>query len=446
MDLIQMSVQGSIMVFMILLVRTFFLNNLPKKTFLLLWKVTLLRLLLPFSVPFKGSFYTVLLQGMKRINGEKPFISGSSLDFIFFPDRIADEVFSAPFQTASKVSVWKVIWLIGTLICLVFFFVTYVRCYREFRTSLPVSNASAQKWLKNHPQRRKLQLRQSDRIQAPLTYGLIHPVILTPKGVDWENETSLMYILEHEFVHIQRFDILLKLVMITALCLHWFNPIIWLMYIVVNRDIELVCDESVLRRFGEDTKSAYALALINMEEQKNRFMPLCSNFRKNAIEERIRSIMKIRKLSVLTGTIGILLVVGITSVFATSAKSEDAVVSETNETALMKLLENYGDYETNLQFQVFNENGSILYSFSHPVSYIREKASGFVQWGNGRKTKEKLVKKTYPSEDEIPSELSYQEYMEEAWWGGLLQLEDITPLKGSRLYEATFSGILYEAK
>lgn len=64
-------------------------------------------------------------------------ISDSPLDPVFFPDRIAGEVSSAPFRTAAKVSVWNGIWLIGALICLVFFFVTYVRCYREFRTSLP---------------------------------------------------------------------------------------------------------------------------------------------------------------------------------------------------------------------------------------------------------------------------------------------------------------------
>jgi hypothetical protein len=67
------------------------------------------------------------------------------------------------------------------------------------------------------------------------------------------------------------------------------------MYILANRDIELSCDEAVVRTFGETAKSAYALTLIGLEERKSGFSPLCSNFAKNAIEERIESIMKIKK-------------------------------------------------------------------------------------------------------------------------------------------------------
>lgn len=110
-------------------------------------------------------------------------------------------------------------------------------------------------------------------------------------GMGWE----LSLCLEHEFVHIKRLDGLTKLILIAALCLHWFNPLVWVMVVLANRDLELSCDEAVVRLFGEQVKSAYARTLIHMEEIKSGCLPLCSNFSKNAIEERITAIMKIKK-------------------------------------------------------------------------------------------------------------------------------------------------------
>ena len=103
------------------------------------------------------------------------------------------------------------------------------------------------------------------RISSPLTFGVLRPVILVPKKTDWTDETALRYVLEHEFVHIQRFDVLSKLLLIAAVCVHRFNPLVWVMYVLANRDLELSCDETVLRRFGGDVRAAYARVLIRME-------------------------------------------------------------------------------------------------------------------------------------------------------------------------------------
>ena len=141
--------------------------------------------------------------------------------------------------------------------------------------------------------KRPILVRQSDRISAPLTYGIFRPVILMPKKMDWKNEKQLQYVLSHEYVHIYRYDTVTKLIVTLALCIHWFNPFVWVMYILLNRDIELACDESVIRQFGEKSKSAYSLMLINMEATKSGLLPFCNNFSKNAIEERITAVMKI---------------------------------------------------------------------------------------------------------------------------------------------------------
>lgn len=143
-----------------------------------------------------------------------------------------------------------------------------------------------------------------------------------PKKTDWENEDELKYVLEHEFVHIKRFDILFKLALIAAVCLHWFNPFVWIMYVLANRDIELCCDETVVCRFGRETRASYARVLISMEETRIGFLPLCSHFSKNAIEERITAIMKTKKTTIISLVVALVLVVGIVAIFATSAQKE----------------------------------------------------------------------------------------------------------------------------
>ena len=130
-----------------------------------------------------------------------------------------------------------------------------------------------------------------------MTYGILHPVILMPKQTDWKNINQLRYIFSHEYVHIYRFDTIAKLIVTYALCIHWFNPFVWVMYILFNRDIELACDESVIRQFGDKSKSAYSLMLISMEAKKSGLSPLCNNFSKNAIEERITAIMNTKRMT-----------------------------------------------------------------------------------------------------------------------------------------------------
>ena len=120
-------------------------------------------------------------------------------------------------------------------------------------------------------------------------------MILLPRHLKQEDGQKLKYILQHEMVHIRRFDGAWKLAMTAALCLHWFNPLVWVMYAYMNRDLELSCDEEVLRIFGAEARKGYALTLIGMEESRHLPVPLYSGFGKNAVEERIGEIMKYKK-------------------------------------------------------------------------------------------------------------------------------------------------------
>ena len=325
MNLLQMSFYGTVMILVVVIIRALAINKLPKRVFLLLWGIVLVRLLVPYSLPSALSIYS--LPRRFATMAEEPTIDLSSAQWSPHAPATGNAAVSAipaAVTAAAPVDLRTVIWLIGALACALFFTMAYLKCYREFKTSLPVDNDYTRRWLCDHPIRRTIEIRQSDRISAPLTYGLFHPVILMPKTADWGDADSLKYVLAHEYVHICRFDSLIKLVLTAALCVHWFNPAVWMMYVLINRDIELSCDEAVIRRFGERTKSAYAMTLIRMEEARSGLIPLCNSFSKNAIEERIIAIMKIRKTSLLTWLTTAALVVAIFFTFATSAKAAEA--------------------------------------------------------------------------------------------------------------------------
>ena len=317
MSLLQMSFAWAVMILAIIVIRALAITFLPKKTFLALWGIAVMRLLLPFSLPSVFSVYSL-------IGNHIPMTAPAKVQQAFevLPPEISGQMATMPggiSNTASPISVWTIIWGIGALVCALVFAIAYWKCRQEFQTSLPVDNDFIKGWLSSHQLKREISIRQSSRFSVPLTYGVLRPVILTPTSTDWENTKALQYVFAHEYVHIRRFDSITKLVLITGLCVHWFNPLVWAMYVLANRDIELSCDEAVVRLFGENTKAAYARSLISMEETRSGLTPLCNNFNKNAIEERITAIMKMKKTSVFSLVLALFLVFGVTTAFATSA-------------------------------------------------------------------------------------------------------------------------------
>ena len=317
MSLLQMSFAGGVMILAVIVIRALAINLLPKKTFGVLWGIAVVRLLIPFSVSSTFSVYSLLDGHASAIDTAK-----DSQAIGMPPTETTGQMAAMVDGICNAIPIWTVIWAVGVLVCAMFFAVSYWKCRQEFQTSLPVDNGFTRKWLNAHWQRRGISIRQSSRFSAPLTYGIFRPVILVPTSTKWENTKSLQYVLAHEYVYIRRFDSIRKLVLIVVLCVHWFNPLVWAMYILANRDIELSCDEAVVRLFGENTKAAYARALIGMEETRSGLTPLCNNFSKNAIEERITAIMKIKKTTIFSFALAGFIVVGTATVFATSANAQ----------------------------------------------------------------------------------------------------------------------------
>lgn len=363
MSLLQMSISAGVMIAVVMIIRALAINRLPKKTFLALWGIVLIRLLVPFSWASPLSIYSLV----NRHGGGQ--ISGAA-EVTVFPIAPATNALTTATQTVG-LSLWALIWGIGAALCTLYFAIAYVRCRREFKSSQPVENAFVTGWLAEHKCQRPITIRQTYGIWAPLTYGIFRPIILMPAATKWTDTRNLQYILAHEYVHIRRFDGVTKFILTAALCTHWFNPLVWCMYVLANRDIELSCDEKVVRIFGETTKSAYALTLIGMEEKKSGLTPLCNSFSKNAIEERIEAIMKIKKTSIAALVIALCLVGGVATTFATSAAANDEKTGVTyadefessssrptiKEPTQQELVEQYGAYGI-----TFNTDGKMLFN------------------------------------------------------------------------------------
>lgn len=269
MSLTQMTLSGGSFILFIAAVRALALHRLPKTAFLALWEMAALRLLLPFSVPSAFSV-SALLKRLLR--------GGGRLPPVFAPAAAVPSPAGGTAHTALTV-----VWLAGMALMAAYFAVLYLRGGRKFRQSLPDETPAVRDWLAGRRLFRPLEVRQSDRVSSPLTYGVFRPVILLPKGMERGDGAALTYILTHELVHIRRFDAVTKLVFAAALCVHWFNPLVWVMYVLASRDLELSCDERVMDALGGREKAPYALTLINMEETRSRGLSLYNHFGKLAI-------------------------------------------------------------------------------------------------------------------------------------------------------------------
>lgn len=359
MSLVQMSLSAALMIVAIIILRALTIERFPKKTFLVLWWIALLRLLIPFSIPSVMSFYSwfdpnlpaVVEQSSAMESTFEPVLDDSSetmenstqFEMKPIPDTDIEYVEVKPSKSFSEIffDALPAIWGIGIGIIAAFFGINYWKGVREFRMSLPVENEFVNEWLSSHQLRRNITIRQYDCIHTPLTYGIFRPVILLPKESLEQSPSTLNFILAHEWVHIRRFDCVTKILLTAALCIHWMNPLVWVMYLLFNRDIELSCDETVLHLLGRNRRSDYALALIDMEEQKGGFASFASGFGRNAIEERIRAIMKMKKASLITILAAVVVVACVSILFATSAKNnpiDTELPSSESETVSDKIL------------------------------------------------------------------------------------------------------------
>ncbi len=296
--LLEMSLTGGVLILIVLLLRAIFLNRLPKTAFIVMWAVVLVRLLLPVS--FFGTTATETVAEapeVSTIEAVTPTEESEVREVITLDSYNSASQSTTTAETAEWANIFRIIWFAGTVICAIVLAVSYILSVHRFNKSENLESDFISAFQSSNKLRRTVTVKLSDKTTTPLTYGIIHPVILLPMGMDLSDQKQLKYVLMHEYIHIRKLDNLLKGISSAAVCIHWFNPLVWVMNRFLSRDIELRCDESLLRQCQGDCRADYALTLIDLEDKRRGFATAGTAFAMKASEERIVAIMKYRKIT-----------------------------------------------------------------------------------------------------------------------------------------------------
>lgn len=374
------SASAAVLILAALLLRVTFQDRAPRRVFCLLWDVALVRLLILAALPSPVSiwqWFPTSAPAPVPMPATAPGAIPPITDLVVegtaaMPDVAA----TTPIPLPSRSAVFTVMWLTVTVALAVWFLRSHLRFHRSCADSLPCRDSFLHNWLAAHPLRRSIRIRCSDRIAAPLTYGVVRPVILLPSAMDW-NQAALSFVLEHEYQHIRRFDTLRKALLVAALCLHWFNPLVWTLYVLSNRDMELACDEAVTD-WGAD-RAEYARTLLGMEERRSQLGLSGSHFSQSALEERIKSIMKYKKTSV-TALVAVLIVMSVTAtVFASAAPVKSKAPQDGPETGYV-----YNHYQAvEGETLVRSQEGQTQYSLDGGKTWLSQEDYGTdwqVEW------------------------------------------------------------------
>ncbi len=304
MSIPEMSLAGSAMILCILLLRSLTRGRLPAPMLSAMWAAALLRLLVPVAIPSPLSFLGAIRQaGQATV----PYLPARPVSYL------------APLPPLVFV------WLAGVALCALFFLLSGFRQRRVLQAALPAPMTPELKAaLAAQRLSRQVAVYTSDRISTPLTYGLLRPRILLPSHMAFSAE-ELGFVLAHECGHIRRADTLKKGFLLAAVCLHWFNPLVWLMAAKCRRDMELNCDRHVLEKCGSEVRAAYARTLLDLEERKRFSKVLASYFSVSPLEERILTIMTGKKTTWTGALAAIAAFACAAAVFATSPGTQAAL-------------------------------------------------------------------------------------------------------------------------
>ena len=318
MSILQMSLSASAIILFAVILRKLALDRLPKRAFVALWLLAAARMLVPCRLPFRFSASTFISRTAEpTVRAIVPMVS------IAAQRRFEPVAVAVATAQSAHIPIQQIVWLAGLAVCALALTLPHLRWRRVYARSLPIDDGNIAGWLQSQRLWRSVRVRVSDEIASPLTYGLLRPVILLPAGLN--RSEGMEYVLEHELTHIRHLDALWKPVLAAALCAHWFNPLAWVMYLLANRDIELACDEAVLRRLGDPARRNYARTLLDLAARQSGLpSPLFSGFSRQTIEERIRAIMNMKKLTKIAAFAAALLIAFSALAFATTGADTQA--------------------------------------------------------------------------------------------------------------------------
>jgi len=254
------------------------IKHIPRRAIYILWILPFIRLILPFSFGSKYSIMNLLDSiAVKTV----PIPKERLVPNLLYSNYIgaADSYFPITYKTNILEGVFKVasvVWLIIAVSAILTSITLYVITKSEIKDA----------------QHLKDNIYVSDKLLSPAVFGIFRPKIILPGYLKDEN---MEYILMHERTHIGQLDNLWRVVAIITCCIHWFNPFVWLFLKRFFEDMELSCDEKVLRKYHPDRKTDYARALIECESKKTVF---ASAFGGAKTRVRIENILSYKKLSI----------------------------------------------------------------------------------------------------------------------------------------------------
>ena len=288
--ILNMSITASYVAIGVILIRIL-LRKAPKFFSCALWAVLLFRLICPLSFSTSFSFLGMLNVDSKNNAGMLEYVP-KDIGFMQTPtvqsgignlDSIVNSSLphSAPIASVNPMQIWmnvlSLIWLAGIVVLLSYSVISYIKIKRQLLTATLVKD----------------NIYESDQIGTAFVCGFIHPKIYVPLGV---GEADLSYILEHERTHIRRRDYLIKPLSFFALILHWFNPLMWLSFALMSRDMEMSCDESVLQKMSQDAKGGYSSSLLSLSvKRKGLFTANPLAFGESHVKARIKNILNYKK-------------------------------------------------------------------------------------------------------------------------------------------------------
>ncbi len=301
--ILNMSIAAGWLVLAVVLMR-FVLKKAPKTITCLLWALVAVRLCLPFTLESALSLIpsaqTVPPSAVTNITPQLE--SGfESLDRFLEPTIAADPRASAtPLQIFTEIAGW--VWLIGIIGMLGYALISTLVLRRRIRESVPLRE----------------NIMQCDRIDTPFLLGLFAPRIYLPSSVTQE---QMEHILAHEQAHIARRDHWWKPLGFLLLTLHWFNPLIWLGYVLLCRDIEWACDERVIDRMDSVQRQAYSETLLSCSLPRRVISACPIAFGEVGVKDRIKSVLHYRKPTFWLILVGVISVVLMAVFFLTSPEA-----------------------------------------------------------------------------------------------------------------------------
>lgn len=311
MQLLKMSITGSVMILVIALLRVLFQNKLHRSVILSLWFLAVLRLTVPLFPKSAASIYNVLPQ-------QAPTTLTVTQSVVVTPSSGAPIVYTeAP--ALSWQELLQTVWLLGCVACVLFFAVMHIQARLRYRFAIPEEAP---------PYMGRLRLRRLEGLPSPLVYGLLRPTVLLPSGFPQKDSEEYEHVLRHEMRHVRNGDLWYKFLLLLVTSLHWFNPFVWLMLYLASQDMEMRCDAQVVKELG--AKKAYAQTLVHAEvSQLNHLVQTCFAF--CATGRRIRALARAKTHIVRSVLVCVIVATLLLTCFATARNSSEPSPTQDEE-------------------------------------------------------------------------------------------------------------------